>query len=98
MKTGKVALTSPDVRRIVEACQQECLDARTLVESARQTLSMDDYEDALVGASRRLKQVMSCLANLADDEFWETLARDERAEATEPAEAGTTNDEGRAAR
>lgn len=98
MKTGKVALTSPDVRRIVEACQQECLDARTLVESARQTLSMDDYEDALVGASRRLKQVMSCLANLADDEFWETLARDERAEATEPAEAGTTNREGRAVR
>lgn len=143
--TTTTRMPREDVRRIVEACQQECRDARTLVESARQTLGVDDYEDALVGASRRLKQVISCLGNLADelsgnaerlktetlkdafrvgpleslslvqevevltqhfrgwgtawdvDEFWETLARDERAAATEPAEAGTTNKKGESA-
>ena len=45
----------------VPAAKAHCLAISDLVDSAQKTLSVEDYNDSLVGAARRLEQLMKLL-------------------------------------
>lgn len=65
--TAPAAAPSPgaaDLARIYASLQASLTEIQTLVTSARSTLSIEDYEDALAGASARLTLCQQCVTGL----------------------------------
>lgn len=61
-----VRLDAGDRRRIHQALLVTLKEARDLVSSARGTLSVEDYEDALTGAFEKLSLSVSCVSGLCE--------------------------------
>lgn len=66
-QAGKPRLPAADLLRIIAACLQATRMARTLVEAALQTLSVEDYEDCLRGALERQSLTIGCLEKLSEE-------------------------------
>lgn len=61
---GTTKLSAADLRRILHALLVSVLEVRQMVAGASTTLSVDDYGDALLGATRRLQQMEVCVRGL----------------------------------